>query len=90
MGPSEHFLVWRLRRGDREAHAFPVDALVLSLIVTLFVIDSLVNGMINPIYVLVTGALVSYCSGNEQVDTSVAMRDGKAADSPGDRLEIDG
>jgi hypothetical protein len=46
--------------------------------------------MVNPIYVLVSGALVSYCSGAERVDTSFAMRVGKAASTPGDRMDIDG
>jgi hypothetical protein len=50
------------RRSAWEARAFPTDAVALGLIVTLSVIDSLVNALVNPIYVLVTGALVGYVS----------------------------
>lgn len=39
---------------------FIIDSIVLSLIVIFFMIDSLVNGMVNPIYVLCAGVLVSY------------------------------
>ncbi|MEN8140593.1 MAG: hypothetical protein ABFR97_05145 [Thermodesulfobacteriota bacterium] len=37
-----------------------VDGVVLSLVVIFFMIDSLLNGMINSVYILCAGALVSY------------------------------
>lgn len=40
------------------SHAWP--AVALSLVVTLFLLDSLMNGMVNPVYILCAGALVSY------------------------------
>lgn len=39
---------------------FDIDGIVLSLIVVFFMLDSLVNGMVNPIYILCAGVLVSY------------------------------
>jgi len=39
---------------------YSADAVVLSLVVIIFMIDSLVNGMINPVYILCAGVLVSY------------------------------
>lgn len=42
---------------DAHSQAIP---LVLSLVVLLFMIDSLVNGMINPVYILVSGALLGW------------------------------
>jgi hypothetical protein len=38
-------------------------AVVLSLIVTLFMLDCLVNAMVNPTYIMITGALVGWCRG---------------------------
>ena len=38
---------------------YSIDSIVLSLIVIFYVIDSLLNGMFNPVYVLCAGALVS-------------------------------
>lgn len=37
-----------------------VDAVVLSLVVIFFMIDALMNGMVSPVYILCSGALVSY------------------------------
>ncbi len=45
-----------------EKDAFLVDAIVLSLVVVFFMIDTLMNGMINPIYIICSGALVSNCT----------------------------
>jgi hypothetical protein len=36
------------------------DAVALSAVVTIFLLDSLLNGMINPVYIMYAGALVSY------------------------------
>ena len=36
-----------------------IDAIVLSIVLVFFTIDTLVNGMINPVYVLTAGALIS-------------------------------
>lgn len=37
-----------------------IGPLVLSLVVVLFMIDSLMNGMVNPVYILISGALVCW------------------------------
>jgi hypothetical protein len=38
----------------------PIDGIILSLVVTLYILDSLLNAMHNPVYILCAGALVSY------------------------------
>jgi hypothetical protein len=43
-----------------EPESYPHELVVLSLVVTIFMIDALLNSMINQIYVLCAGALVSY------------------------------
>lgn len=45
-----------------------LESILLSLIIVLFAYDSMVNAMINPIYILCTGALVSYGSLNSDRD----------------------
>ncbi|PKL39697.1 MAG: hypothetical protein CVV44_05600 [Spirochaetae bacterium HGW-Spirochaetae-1] len=37
-----------------------IDAMVLSIIVIFFAIDTLINGMINPVYILIAGALIGF------------------------------
>jgi len=39
---------------------YSIDSLVISLVVVLFIVDCLLNGMVNPVYTLCAGALVSY------------------------------
>ena len=39
---------------------FKADAVVLSLVVTFFLLDSLINSMVSPVYILCAGALASY------------------------------
>lgn len=39
---------------------------VLSLVVVFFMIDSLFNGMVNPVYILCAGALISYHNHNKE------------------------
>ena len=41
---------------------FQIEPVLLSLIVILFLIDCLMNGMINPVFILVSGALVCWSS----------------------------
>jgi hypothetical protein len=48
---------------------------MLSLIVILFMIDSLFNAMINPIYIMCSGALVGWLL--NQKDTPAAQRDSR-------------
>ncbi len=47
----------RVESSSYEASVYPV---ILSLIVTFFMLDSLMNAILNPVYVLAAGALVSY------------------------------
>lgn len=42
--------------GERSPYIYPI---ALSLIVISFMIDSLLNGMVNPVYILISGALLS-------------------------------
>jgi hypothetical protein len=52
-------LLWKLpTRELMSARTAPVLALAIS--VTLFAIDCIPNGMVNPLYVLVNGAVISY------------------------------
>lgn len=37
-----------------------LDAIVLSLVLIFFIMDTLLNGMVNPFFILITGALISY------------------------------
>lgn len=48
------------RDGMAAEDRFSLDAVVLSLIVMFHMIDCLFNAMLNPVFILVTGALVSY------------------------------
>ncbi|MCK4514383.1 MAG: hypothetical protein KAU31_03945, partial [Spirochaetaceae bacterium] len=43
-----------------EDNAYTVDLVVLSLVVVFFMVDALLNAMINQIYILCAGALVSH------------------------------
>ena len=45
----------------QNANSNVVMVVMLSLIVSIFMIDSLFNGMVNPIYIMVSGALVGWC-----------------------------
>ena len=45
---------------SKYAHFIGPVPVVLSLVVILFMIDSLLNGMINPVYIVCSGALVSF------------------------------
>lgn len=45
---------------SKKALSSQVDAVLLSLLVVIFMMDTLLNGMINPLFILCTGALVSY------------------------------
>ncbi len=48
------------RDSQTSRSAFEVDAIILCLITSLFLLDSLLNAMASPVYVLGAGALVSY------------------------------
>ncbi len=51
------------KRGDMisiENNSFYIDAIALSLVAIVFMTDSLANGMTNPVYILCSGALVSF------------------------------
>jgi len=47
---------WRILKTANKS----IDAVVLSLIILFYTIDTLLNGLFNPIYILVVGALVSF------------------------------
>lgn len=55
---------WQILRNIKGGMASPDDStaypIVLAVIVVLFAIDSLFNGMVNPIYILASGGLVAY------------------------------
>jgi len=48
------------RHFRKTKYPFSIDSIVLALITVLFMMDCLINGMINPIYTLCSGALISY------------------------------
>lgn len=55
------WLIFRSNRKIMQEHGFPtLIPTMLGLVVVLFMIDCLVNGMINPIYTLISGALVGF------------------------------
>jgi len=45
---------------NNSVNEYTVDKILLSFIVVLFMIDSLINAMVNPVYILSSGALVNY------------------------------
>jgi len=47
---------------------YHIDSYILSLIVVFFLIDSLFNGMINPIYIFCAGALVSFIIDSKELN----------------------
>ena len=50
-----------IKKSDSEKKiTFHVDAIVIGLVVICFMIDSLINGMTSPVYILCSGALISY------------------------------
>jgi len=62
LGPWRALAAYLRSRKENRPKGLPfaTDAVVLSLIVTFFLIDSLLNAMTTPVYVLCAGALVSY------------------------------
>lgn len=46
---------------------YRVDAIVLSLVISFFLLDSLINSMVSPMYILCSGALASYCERGRNV-----------------------
>lgn len=46
---------WKMIKSRTES----VDAVVLSIVVTIFAIDTVLNAMINPVFVLISGSLIS-------------------------------
>ena len=69
IGPFSIFV--RYSRSEHRAiqkeSPFSIDAIVLALVVVFFMVDSLLNGTPNPVYVLCAGALVSYVSAKAKV-----------------------
>jgi hypothetical protein len=55
------WIILRSTRKDRnDSDSSTIVPVVLSIIVILFMIDSLINGMLNPVYILIAGALISW------------------------------
>lgn len=55
---------------------FAADAVVLSIILAFFMIDSLINGMVAPIYILCAGALASYQEqGGKESELEILLQD---------------
>jgi hypothetical protein len=52
--------------GPNNRPPFATDAVVLSLVLALFLLDSLMNAMVAPIYILCAGALISYCERDKE------------------------
>lgn len=56
---------WRVMKAYRRpdygnVEEYSVDAVALALVVTFFLLDSLLNAMVSPVYILASGALLSY------------------------------
>jgi len=62
IGPWRIFSSYRRRRGGPMPiqPAYAVDAVILSLILAIFMLDSLMNAMLSPVYVLCAGSLVTF------------------------------
>jgi len=63
LGPWKVLTLLKRSRRNRRSEAdepFAIDAIVLSLILCFFLLDSLMNAMASPVYILCSGALVSY------------------------------
>lgn len=58
----------RIRKNFREKSVIPM---ILSLIVLIFAVDCLLNAMTNPIYMLCSGALVSYALNSDESFRSI-------------------
>ena len=64
---------WRTLSRLKQQHT-PLDTprmatpLVISLVVLLFMVDCLVNGMINPVYILASGALLSWSAEQDKIE----------------------
>jgi hypothetical protein len=53
------WLIFRSNRKNMQQHGIPtLISTILGLVIVLFMIDCLVNGMINPIYTMISGSLV--------------------------------
>ena len=48
------------KHDNEKEMTFHVDAIVIGLAIVFFMIDSLMNGMINPVFIVCSGALISY------------------------------
>jgi len=51
----------------------PIEYIILSLVVVFFMIDSLLNSMVNPVYILCAGALVSYYENSLEISTQMEL-----------------
>jgi hypothetical protein len=52
---------WKLfKLRAKEANIQYMEPVVLSLVIVLFMIDCLLNAMLNPVYILISGSLLSY------------------------------
>ena len=76
-GPWQVFALYRraLSAKDQRDAPFAVDAIALSLVLVIFLLDSLLNAMLSPVYILCAGALVSYCQGirSEAPSSAIAL-----------------
>lgn len=51
---------WKVLSNKITLNNQSIDSIILSLAVIFFMLDSLLNGMVNPVYILCAGALLSY------------------------------
>lgn len=70
-------------RGERRgmaalADSYELDAVLLSLVVCFFMLDSLLNSMFFPVYILCSGALTSQCLSRRRSECEAAARPSEA------------
>lgn len=75
----------------RIAESYRLDAIVLSLIISFALIDTLFNGGVGELYILCAGALISYCRGTENAESARGARGWRRATiEPGNLSRIVG
>ena len=79
------FLVWRV---PAQAWATPqyAPAVALVMVSLLYLIDNLPNAMINPVFVMIAGALSCLAHAGEAPATTVVRQEGKHLPGQGDKL----
>lgn len=76
LGPWHVAKIYRTskRNNTYGGDTIPVDVMVLCLIVIIFMIDSLINAMVNQMYILCSGALISHYLSMKDLSLSVGNK----------------